>query len=102
MDKRSFSIIIIITTIISYLIIRKFFKIAPRYIFYAAIGIFIGLIIGITIAWPISQFLGRFGVIIAPYVLGLIVMIFIEIFIIEGGKIIKILRERFRKVVEEY
>ena len=97
MDKRSFAIIIIITTIVSYLIIRKLFKIAPRYLVYASIGIFFGLIIGIMIAWPMSAFLGRFGVIVAPYVLGIIVMVFIEVFIFEGGKMFAVLRNRLRE-----
>jgi len=95
-DKRSFSIIIIITTILSYLIIRKFFKIAPRYLIYAAIGILAGLIIGITIAWPLSEFFGNFGVIIAPYILGLILMVFIELFIIEGVRFWECARERLK------
>ncbi len=90
MDKRSFAIIIIITTVVSYLFIRRYFKIAPRYFLYASLGIFLGLLIGVTIAWPMSAFLGRFGLITAPYVLGIILMVFVEFFILEGGPIMKL------------
>lgn len=90
MDKRSFAIIIIMTTVVSYLFIRRYFKIAPRYFLYASVGIFLGLIVGIAIAWPMSEFLGRFGVVIAPYILGVILMVFVEFFIIEGGPMMKL------------
>lgn len=95
MDKRSFAIIIIITTIISYLIIRKFFKIAPRYLMYGIFGIIVGLSIGIIIAWPLSQFLGEFGAVVSPYILGLILMIFVEFFILEGKNILVFIQKRF-------
>ena len=90
MDKRSFAIIIILTTVVSYLFIRRYFKIAPRYFLYASVGIFLGLLAGITIAWPMSAFLGNFGIIVAPYILGMILMVFIEFFILEGGPIMKL------------
>jgi hypothetical protein len=97
MDQRSFAIIIIITTIISYLIIRKFFSIAPRYILYGILGLVIGLTVSITIAWPVSAFLGQFGTIVAPYILGLILMVFIELFIVEGKNILIFIQEHFPK-----
>ncbi|MDD5731882.1 MAG: hypothetical protein PHU42_03260 [Patescibacteria group bacterium] len=97
MDKQTFAIIIILTTVISYLIIRKFFSIAPRYIMYGILGLVVGLTISITIAWPISAFFGQFGTIVAPYILGLILMVFVELFIVEGRNIIIVLQERFQK-----
>ena len=95
MDKRSFAIIIILVTLISYFIIRKYFKIAPRYLLYGCLGIFFGLIAGILVAWPISRLFGEFGTIIAPYVLGIILMVFIEFFIIEGIKMFSYLKEKY-------
>ena len=97
LDKRSFAIIIIITTLISYLIIRKFFKIAPRYLMYGMLGIFIGLAIGVSVAWPVSKILGEYGVIVSPYILGIILLVFIEFFIIEGQAIL----ERFRQKAKD-
>ncbi len=94
LDKRTFSIIIILTTVISYLIIRKFFKIAPRYLLYGGIGIFIGLSVGITIALPISAFLGHFGIIVAPYILGVILMVGVEICVVEGGRMIDEIKKK--------
>jgi hypothetical protein len=96
-DKRSFAIIIILTTVISYLIIRKFFKIAPRYLMYGILGIFAGLSVGIAVAWPMSEFLGQFGTIVSPYVLGLILMVFVEFFIIEGKNILTFAQGYFQK-----
>lgn len=95
MDKRSFAIIIILTTLVSYSFIRKYFKIAPRYLLYACFGIFFGLIIGITFAWPIAELLGEFGIIVAPYILGIILMVFIEFFIIEGLNIVKSIKRKY-------
>lgn len=89
LDQRTFAIIIVITTVISYLIIRKFFKIAPRFLLYASLGILAGLVAGIAIAWPISKLLGEFGIVVAPYVLGIILLVFVEFFIIEGKEIVK-------------
>uniref|UniRef100_A0A7C4R5L8 PIN domain nuclease n=1 Tax=candidate division CPR3 bacterium TaxID=2268181 RepID=A0A7C4R5L8_UNCC3 len=96
LDKRTFAIIIIITTVVSYFIIRKFFKIAPRYLAYAVIGIFLGLIVGITIAWPMSTLLGKFGMIVSPYVLGIILLIFVEAFIIEGRDIVRAIVNKYK------
>jgi len=97
LDKRTFAIIIILTTLISYLVIRKFFKIAPRYLLYGVVGALAGMVVGVSIAWPASKILGELGIIIAPYILGIILMVFIEIFIIEG----KVILEKVRERVEE-
>ena len=94
LDKRTFAIIIMLTTVISYLVIRKFFKIAPRYLLYGILGICVGLAVGISIAWPASKLLGEFGIIVAPYILGIILMIFIEIFIVEGKNILEKTRQK--------
>lgn len=95
LDKRSFAIIIIITTLVSYIIIRKFFSIAPRYLLYGILGIFIGLIIGTSIAWPMAKLLGEIGVVVAPYALGIILLVFIEFFIVEGPKIISNIKKKY-------
>lgn len=97
MDKQSFAMIIVLTTIISYLIIRKFFKIAPRYLMYGILGVVAGLSIGIVIAWPMAEFLGQFGTIVSPYVLGLILMVFVEFFILEGKNVLIFIQDRFQK-----
>ena len=97
MDTKSFAIIIVLTTVISYLIIRKFFKIAPRYLMYGILGVVAGLFVGIAIAWPTSKLLGEFGSIVAPYILGLILMVFVEFFIIEGKNILIFIQEHFQK-----
>ena len=102
MDKRSFAIIIIITTLVSYMIIRKYFKIAPRYLAFGAAGIVVGLTIAISIAWPLAAFAGQFGVIVAPYILGMVLMIFIEFFIVEGVNIAKRVRQWIGMVRGEY
>lgn len=47
-------------------------------------GIFFGLIISISITWPLKYALGAYGAVIAPYIMGIILMIFIEYFIITG------------------
>ena len=94
MDQKTFAIIIILTTVISYIVIRKFFRIAPRFMMYAVLGIFVGLVIGTSIAWPISKLLGEFGMIVAPYILGIITLVFIEFFIIEGKNILVFVRNR--------
>ena len=96
MDTKTFAIIIILTTIISYLIIRKLFKIAPKYLVYGALGIFMGLVIGGLIDWPIAKLTGQFGVIVAPYILGIILMVSIEAFIIEGKNILVYLAGRYK------
>jgi len=100
LDKRTFAMIIMITTVISYLVIRKFFKIAPRYLLYGVLGIFAGLAIGVSVAWPASKLLGEFGIVIAPYILGIILMVFVEFFIIDGKKLVKKILEE-KKVVQE-
>lgn len=97
MDQKSFAIIIALTTIVSYLIIRKFFKIAPRYLMYGILGVIIGIVAGIVIAWPFSAFLGQFGIIVAPYILGLILLVFVEFFIIEGKYIFVLVQRRFSR-----
>jgi len=97
MDQRSFAIIIVLTTIISYLIIRKFFKIAPRYLMYGILGVVTGITIGTIIAWPLSALLGQFGVIVAPYILGLILLVFVEFFIIEGKSILVFLQNQLQR-----
>lgn len=61
---------------------------------YGILGIVAGLAVGIAIAWPMSAFLGQFGFVIAPYILGLILIIFIEFFIIEGKRIIELLVQK--------
>ena len=94
LDKRTFAIIITITTVVSYLMIRRFFKIAPRFLLYASLGIILGLVAGIVIAWPMSKLLGEFGVVVAPYVLGIILLVFIEFFIIEGKEIFRRIANR--------
>mgnify|MGYP001576206190 CR=1 FL=1 len=95
MDIKTFAIIILITTIVSYIIIRKFFKIAPRFLMYGILGMVAGVVIGTSIAWPMSALLGQFGVVTAPYILGLILIIFIEFFIIEGKRIIEFAIQRY-------
>lgn len=95
MDLRSFAIIIILTTIISYLFIRRYFKIAPRYIVYACLGIILGLFVGVVFALPIKVFLGELGIVVAPYVMGIVLMVFIEFFIIEGLGIVKNIKSRY-------
>jgi len=97
MDKQTFAMIIILTTIVSYLIIRKFFRIAPRYIMYGILGLVAGIAVGVSIAWPMSAFLGQFGTIVAPYILGLILMIFVEFFVIEGKNILVFIQDRLQK-----
>jgi len=97
LDQRSFAIIIILTTLISYLIIRKFFKIAPKYLMYGILGVIIGLCVGIVVAWPISAFLGQFGAVVSPYILGLILMVFVEFFIVEGKNILVFVHGHFQK-----
>jgi len=97
MDQKSFAIIIILTTIVSYLIIRKFFKIAPKYLMYGILGVVVGIIIGALIAWPFSVLFGQFGIIVSPYILGLILMVFVEFFIIEGKGILIFLQSQLQK-----
>ena len=96
MDLQSFAIIITMTTIVSYIIIRRYFKISPKYIGYAALGLVGGLLIGTIIAWPASRLFGEMGAVSAPYILGIILMIFIEAFIIDGKDIIKYLKHALR------
>lgn len=97
MDQKSFAIIIALTTIVSYLIIRKFFKIAPRYLLYGILGVVVGITIGTIIAWPLSALLGQFGLIVAPYILGLILLVFVEFFIIEGKNILIFIQNRMQR-----
>jgi len=56
---------------------------------YASLGIVLGLFAGTLIAWPLATFLGRFGVVVAPYLLGIVLLFFVEAFIIEGPEIIR-------------
>lgn len=97
MDKRTFVIIIVLTTVISYLVIRKYFKISPRYFLYAMTGLVVGLLIGTSIAWPLASILGDYGIVVAPYVLGIILLISVEFFIIWGKKIFDQIRENISK-----
>ena len=61
----------------------------PKYLLYAVVGIFFGLIIGAGITWPASLFFGRYGYVVAPYIMGIVLMVLIEYFIIEGAGFIK-------------
>ena len=54
---------------------------------YAIFGIILGLVIGVSVAWPISKLLGELGLVVAPYILGVAIIIFIEFFVIEGKNI---------------
>jgi hypothetical protein len=92
MDLKSFAIIITLTTVISYILIRKYFKISPKYIGYGAIGILAGLVAGLIISWPSSKLFGEIGVISAPYIMGIILLIFIEAFIVDGKDILKYIK----------
>lgn len=94
LDISSFAIIVGITTVISYIFIRRYFNIAPRYMLFASIGLMVGLTVGAAISWPLSRFFGEFGLIIAPYVLGLVVLFFTELFILEGKNIVKNARKK--------
>ena len=102
LDQKTFAIIIALTTIISYLIIRKFFKIAPRYLLYGVLGLIVGLSVGVSIAWPASKILSDFGIIVSPYILGIILMVFVEIFIVEGKTIIEKVREKGGRVDDSF
>jgi len=95
-DTKTFAIIVILTTIISYLIIRKFFKIAPRYLVYGSLGIFMGLVMGVLFTWPLSKIFGQYGVIVAPYILGIILMVSIEAFVIEGKNILVYFARKYK------
>ena len=97
MDKINFVVIIIMTTIISYVFIRRYFKMDPKYLIYASVGIFFGLIIGISIGWPFAMLLGAYGIVVAPYIMGIVLMVFIEFFIIEGRNIL-IKRRLLKKI----
>ena len=66
----------------------------PKYLIYAAIGIFFGMIIGVFIGWPTAALLGAYGIVIAPYVMGIVLMVFIEFFIMEGVGFVKSRKKR--------
>lgn len=51
---------------------------------------------GTSIAWPLSAWFGNFGLVVAPYVLGIILMVFIEFFIWEGGPIMNLIVKEWR------
>lgn len=95
LDQKTFAIIVIITTVVSYFVIRNFFKIAPRFMVYAVFGILLGLVAGVILAWPLSKFFGQMGIVVAPYVMGIVVMVFVEFFIIEGRNIFRALADKF-------
>ncbi len=66
----------------------------PKYLTYAVIGIFFGLIFGLTVGWPAPAILGAYGMVIAPYIMGIVLMGFVEFFIIDGGGILKYLKKK--------
>ena len=92
MASRDIFIIIFILTIVSYIAIRRYYRINTLAFFYGLLGILVGIFFGALLVLPFDYFFNPY-IKWMPWVISYVTpLLFLEIFLFQGEKITKFVK----------